>query len=76
MKALFLDFDGVITLPPKWILNLDKIKLIKKIVDETDAKIIVSSSWRADNIKNTIERFFNLQLEHCNSVKYSIPSLL
>ena len=46
MKVIFLDFDGVITIPPKWELNIDKISLIKKIVDETDAKIVVSSSWR------------------------------
>ena len=46
MKVIFLDFDGVITLPPKWHLESDKIKLVKKIVDETGAKIVVSSSWR------------------------------
>ena len=46
MKAIFLDFDGVITIPPKWYLKADKIKLIKRIVDETAAKIVVSSSWR------------------------------
>ena len=75
MKALFLDFDGVITLPPKWILNLDKINLIKKIVDETDAKIIVSSSWRADTIENTINRSFNLQSEHNDTITWFINNL-
>ena len=40
MKIIFLDFDGVITIPPKWNLNANKIKLIKKLVDETDAKIL------------------------------------
>ena len=39
MKVIFLDFDGVITIPPKWYLKADKIKLIKRIVDETAAKI-------------------------------------
>ena len=54
MKVIFLDFDGVITIPPKWYINANKIKWIKKIVDETDAKIVVSSSWRRENVKETI----------------------
>lgn len=54
MKIIFLDFDGVITIPPKWYINADKIKYIKKIVDITGAKIVVSSSWRRENVKETI----------------------
>lgn len=74
MKAIFLDFDGVITIPPKWILNLDKIKLIKRIVDETDAKIIISSSWRADTVENTISRIFS-QTKHNNIITWFINHL-
>lgn len=54
MKVIFLDFDGVITIPPKWYINADKIKYIKQIVDITEAKIVVSSSWRRENVKETI----------------------
>ena len=54
MKVIFLDFDGVITIPPKWYINADKIKYIKQIVDTTGAKIVVSSSWRRENVKETI----------------------
>ena len=54
MKVIFLDFDGVITVPPKWYLKANKIKYIKRIVDETGAKIVVSSSWRRENVKETI----------------------
>ena len=53
MKVIFLDFDGVITIPPKWYLKADKIKWIKRIVDETTAKIVVSSSWRMQTIEET-----------------------
>ncbi len=53
MKVIFLDFDGVITIPPKWYLKADKIKYIKRIVDETRAKIIVSSSWRMNTVEET-----------------------
>jgi histidinol phosphatase-like enzyme len=37
-KIIFLDFDGVITLPPYWNINVDKLKNLKKIVDATNAK--------------------------------------
>ena len=53
MKVIFLDFDGVITIPPKWYLKADKIKFIKRIVDETAAKIVVSSSWRMQTVEET-----------------------
>ena len=75
MKAIFLDFDGVITMPPKWTLNLNKIKLIKKIVDETDAKIIISSSWRANTIENTIEKNFNTRIPHDDIIIWFIKNL-
>lgn len=55
-KIIFLDFDGVITIPPHWNLNLDKIKNLKKIVDATNAKIVVSSSWRAMDVETTKSR--------------------
>lgn len=58
MKVIFLDFDGVITIPPKWNLEPSKIEKIKKLVEETDSKIVVSSSWR-----HGLKRNFEWQLE-------------
>lgn len=47
MKILFLDFDGVITTyQSKWKIDMDKVKIINEICDNTDAKIVVTSSWR------------------------------
>lgn len=47
MKVIFLDFDGVITIPEtKWHISLEHIKRIKKICDETGAKLVISSSWQ------------------------------
>lgn len=47
MKILFLDFDGVITTyQSKWKIDMNKVKIINDICDKTDAKIVVSSSWR------------------------------
>jgi len=56
MKVIFLDFDGVITIPPKWNIQADLIKNVKKIVDETGAKIVVSSSWRMNTVEETIDK--------------------
>jgi hypothetical protein len=47
MKIIFLDFDGVITIPSsRWHLKASLIRNVRRIVDETGAKIVVSSSWR------------------------------
>jgi hypothetical protein len=47
MKVIFLDFDGVITIPKsKWHISVPHVKRIKKICDVTDAKIVISSSWQ------------------------------
>lgn len=47
MKILFLDFDGVITTyQSKWMIDMNKVKIINNICDKTDAKIVVTSSWR------------------------------
>ena len=56
MKVIFLDFDGVITIPPKWYLQAGLIKNVKKIVDATGAKIVVSSSWRMNTVEETIDK--------------------
>ena len=57
MKAIFLDFDGVITtLKSGWNFDIEKMKMVKRIIDETDSFIVISSSWR----KNTVEDTINL----------------
>ena len=43
MKIIFLDFDGVITTPAsRGCLSAQKMQLVKKIVDATGAKIVIS----------------------------------
>ena len=59
MKVIFLDFDGVIAIPPTWCIDINKLKNLKNIVDKTQAKIVVSSSWRCENIEKTKEFWFN-----------------
>ena len=56
MKVIFLDFDGVITTySTKWNISLRHVKRVKKICDETGAKLVISSSWRHENVQKTID---------------------
>lgn len=56
MKILFLDFDGVITTQKsKYKLDLEALCLLGKILDATDAKIVISSSWRRHTLEDTIK---------------------
>jgi len=57
-KYIFLDIDGVIATPEYtnngvWCLNPEKQKLLKKIIDNTGAKIVLSSSWRYSSLERT-----------------------
>ena len=47
MKVLFLDIDGVMCVDG---VNIDsgRLLLLKRIVDHTDASIVLSSEWRKD----------------------------
>lgn len=66
MKVVFLDVDGVLNTSKtyervhrlfnntgKKVLDVDDFRLeyLKKIIDETDSKIVLSSSWRRFFIK-------------------------
>lgn len=54
-KFLFLDIDGVLNtdsqLKENGIIFIDnkKIKILKYIIDKTDANIVLSSDWRINN---------------------------
>lgn len=62
MKVIFLDFDGVIsTYEKRWRFDIEKVELLKEIVDKTDAKIVVSSSWKRGftEVDKFITSFYN-----------------
>ena len=71
MKVLFLDVDGVlnsedyyVTTPPEKRLSFPlgefdpaAVKRVNRILDETQAKLVVSSSWRWNpGLKNIFEK--------------------
>ena len=62
LKIIFLDFDGVIsTSECKWHLDPEKVALLEELIKETDAKIVVSSSWStgSKNAEHFINKLFN-----------------
>jgi hypothetical protein len=59
-KIIFLDIDGVLAIPSclkdgMWALSDEIQKLLGKILDQTDAKIVLSSSWRYATLERTKE---------------------
>ena len=60
MKIIFLDFDGVLTTSKAYgVLDNEKMALLQKIIEQTGAKIVISSSWRCMDVDSTI---YNLTL--------------
>lgn len=67
MKVIFLDVDGVINCRTTkerirgYIgVEQEKIALIREIVDATNAKIVLSSTWRLDYIWHKEDKSVNL----------------
>ena len=57
-KIIFLDIDGVLATPDyledgEWALNPEKQELFRELLRLTEAKIVLSSSWRHNTLENT-----------------------
>lgn len=75
IKAIFLDVDGKLTYCGSGTadsegIDQEKVKLLKRIVDETGAVIILSSSWKYgyDRISGEKQHFYRVleeQLDKC-----------
>ena len=53
MNVIFLDVDGVLAYSSysnkdTANIDVDKVKMIKEICDKTDAKVVISSSWKGN----------------------------
>lgn len=54
-KLIFLDFDGVITTyNSKWNIDVSKCEMLKKLIEQTGARIVITSSWRYSTLQETI----------------------
>lgn len=61
MRVIFLDIDGELTYTgyrneKTQDIDLEKVALLKEIVETTDAKIVLSSSWKCGYDKTTGEK--------------------
>lgn len=61
MKIIFLDIDGVLNVIPQGhdafggIFHSDFVDNLNRIIDETDAKIVISSSWRHSGLQKMLD---------------------
>lgn len=70
---IFLDIDGVIATPElieegTWGLVPEKQYLLGIIIKETDAKIVLSSSWRMNNLEDTIKYMQEKGFRFCDRI--------
>lgn len=74
MKVIFVDFDGVLN-TEKYvrscsefglIIEPSKMSLLKQIIDATDAKIVLSTSWR---------EHWDKEPENCDNIGIEINNI-
>lgn len=64
LKIIFLDFDGCITtVKSRWRFDEEKMALLGTILDATDAKIVITSSWRRFSLEDTIDFITTREVE-------------
>jgi hypothetical protein len=72
-KYIFLDIDGVIATDESiekgiWGLTPRCQELLREIIDKTDAKIVITSSWRKNTLEGTIDYFQSKGFKFCNRI--------
>lgn len=61
-NIVFLDLDGVVSVPASaYNLSREKMELVKRLCDKTDAKIVITSSWRRRDVSQTIMYLTEIQ---------------
>ena len=62
-KVIFLDVDGVLNSDEflkrhtQEIISIDYVKILKEIVDRTNAALVLSSSWKCGWSKEEVDPF-------------------
>lgn len=77
-KYIFLDFDGVLN-TPKGKFDKKAIDNLRRLLEESDAKVIISSTWRLQGLEyiQYLWKEYHLPGEvtdltpSCNSITYS-----
>ena len=72
-KIIFLDFDGVVTtVKSHWCFDAEKMALLGEILNATDAKIVITSSWRRYTLEDTID-FITKREKERGCVPFAFP---
>lgn len=72
-RIIFLDIDGVIAtqktiIEGSWGLTPQKQDLLGYIIEKTDAKIVLSSSWRKSTLEASIEYMRENGFRFCDKI--------
>lgn len=78
MNYIFLDIDGVITTANKgYQLDLNCVNLITQLINKTNSKVIISSSWKKSTVESTkLALRKQLNLPFIDKIIGITPSLL
>lgn len=82
MKVIFLDIDGVLNVfndgsdALGHLFNIDYVNNLKKLVEVTQAKIVVSSNWKHLLVKINDERGYGLEIHDKTPDLYDISDPL
>lgn len=74
IKIVFLDVDGELTYSDyknekTANIDIEKVKLLKEICDKTDAKVVISSSWRGgEDYCKSFEEYDGMAINYFKSV--------
>jgi hypothetical protein len=73
MKVIFLDIDGVLNCkktenPRKfpYVIDLELLDRLKGLAEQTEAKIVLTSTWRLDPIGRLAARHFGVPFIDCS----------
>ena len=77
-KYIFLDFDGVIN-TPKGKFDKNAVTNLRRLLERTDAKVVISSTWRLQGMEYIQQLWQEYQLPgevidltpSCNSTNFS-----
>jgi HAD domain in Swiss Army Knife RNA repair proteins len=72
MKVIFLDIDGVLTSdetpnPRKfpYIIDSRLLDRFRELVKRTEAKVVLSSTWRVDPVGRLAAKFYGVPFDDC-----------
>eukprot|EP01084_Bolivina_argentea_P222111 376029_1 len=71
VSILFLDVDGVLNCKEtNGKIDDDKLILLKQIIDKTNAKIVISSSWRINKLNRLLTALNKHGMQHMDCTPY------